>query len=80
MVMTASYREFDRDDVEIEADWLPSLRHVEQEEGAPKEEEKKVMYAEKDESAAFQILQKRKPSDVSGWKIFFKENMYFFFQ
>lgn len=65
MLWSFSYREYDRDDAEVEADWLPSLRHVEQEESSPTKEEKKVLYAEKDESTAFQILQKRRPSDVS---------------
>ena len=59
------YREYDRDDAEIEADWLPNLRHVEQEEGSPVAEEKKTLYAEKDEAEVFQILAKRRPSDVS---------------
>lgn len=46
---------------------MPSLRHVEQEEGAPAPEEKKELVAEKEEPVAFQILQKRRASEVC-WK------------
>jgi hypothetical protein len=58
------YREYDREHAEIEADWLPNLKHVEGEEGSPVKEEEKELVKEKDEPVAFQILQKRRMSEV----------------
>ncbi|WAR10976.1 TITIN-like protein, partial [Mya arenaria] len=60
------HRDYDREDGELDADWLPNLRHVEQEEGEPVKPEEKALFAEKDEPAAFLIMQKRRLSEIGG--------------
>ena len=59
------HREFERDNEEIDADWLPNLKHVEEEEKSPEKEEEKELVKEQDEPVAYQILQKRRASEVT---------------
>jgi hypothetical protein len=60
------YREIERKEIEEEELILPSLKHVEQEEGTPEKKDKFVPgFMEEEETVVYEMFKKRGESQVS---------------